>query len=315
MSENDLREHVSHTVLEHLRQLDQNEDFASAGDPVEALHDLRVVLRRLRAFVDAFEPALGVRMHERTRKPLRRIARALRALRDWDVQTALLTNRLVLSATDLERAAIEHLLEQTGDERHREHRLVAKRNEKLDYDAAANSVRSALDEALSYLSDADSEPSRLVLDLLEPALGKLERSHPPDDGTEHIGELHRLRLRAKKLRYSLELFEPTLGEAYSSLHERLRLLQEVLGMHHDLFVLEALVSGARAGLEERSRKTLATGLSMLSAELSRERRVTFERFRKARFTREEWRAKLEDALHLRGKRARVKGNQRWSGAR
>lgn len=303
MTGSGLREHTSRAVLEHLQRLEACRDFATANDPVETLHDLRVASRRLRAFVDVFEPALGSTMHDRLRKHLRRILRSLRALRDLDVQTALLTGRLGNARTAVERAAIEHLLERASSKRSKEGRRVAKRERKLDYDSLAVSIESALDRVSEYLSNTEPETPQLVMAMLEPALARLERAHPPADGTEHVEELHRMRLGAKKMRYALELFEPVLGNGHSALQRRLRLLQDVLGTHHDLFELESLVDRSRAELDGRHRTTLAHGLSILGTELSRERRATFERFREARFTPDEWRAKVGNALLPRRRRS------------
>src|SRR4051812_41121862 len=51
-----LSDHLAKIVHKRLSQLEEVKHFETAEDPVEAVHDLRVASRRLRAFVDVFEP-------------------------------------------------------------------------------------------------------------------------------------------------------------------------------------------------------------------------------------------------------------------
>src|SRR5262245_25640095 len=55
-------------------------------------------------------------------------------------------------------------------------------------------------------------------------------------------ELHNLRIAAKRLRYTLELFSEVFGDEGARLIERVRAIQESLGNLHDLDVRIALIS-------------------------------------------------------------------------
>lgn len=309
MTSRSLPEHVSRTVRSRLARLEECLDFAHADDPIEALHDLRVSSRRLRAFADVFAPALPTPVRSRMKKLLRGVGRVGGALRDRDVQITLLTGRLALADSDVERAAVEHLLERSAAERDRESRRAEKRQRKLRGHDVAATVTQALDCAVTYLSGAHRGPRGVPMDLLEPILTEMEAAHPPDDGVERVAELHHLRLRSKKLRYALELFEPALGDTYGPLYGRAQLLQEILGMHRDLFVLEAFVEATQRDLEARSRRTLCLGLAMLHEELVLERHATFGRFRDEHFMPGEWRTALEGALLPRRKIAKRRGSK------
>ena len=61
------------------------------------------------------------------------------------------------------------------------------------------------------------------------------------DDHEHIELLHELRISAKRLRYTLELFRSTFGEAGERNLVRLRLIQDLLGRLHDHDVRIALI--------------------------------------------------------------------------
>src|SRR5712692_9667100 len=61
------------------------------------------------------------------------------------------------------------------------------------------------------------------------------------DSPLHIRELHNLRIAAKRLRYTLEIFEEVLPEACRAIIKELELIQEELGMFHDCDVMLALL--------------------------------------------------------------------------
>ena len=59
---------------------------------------------------------------------------------------------------------------------------------------------------------------------------------------EHEEALHDLRIAAKRLRYTLELFRPQFGVAGERQIERVKAVQEALGQLHDHDVRIALIS-------------------------------------------------------------------------
>src|SRR5258708_15600147 len=61
------------------------------------------------------------------------------------------------------------------------------------------------------------------------------------DHPYHIQELHNLRIGAKRLRYTLEIFEDVLPEACKPVVQELERIQEVLGALHDSDVMIALL--------------------------------------------------------------------------
>jgi hypothetical protein len=61
------------------------------------------------------------------------------------------------------------------------------------------------------------------------------------DDPYHISELHHLRIAAKRLRYTLEIFEEVLPEASQSVVKELAQLQDELGALHDSDVMIALL--------------------------------------------------------------------------
>lgn len=54
---------------------------------------------------------------------------------------------------------------------------------------------------------------------------------------EKVNDLHRMRIAAKRMRYTLEIFEPALGKAVTAAIQAMKEVQELLGAIHDLDVL------------------------------------------------------------------------------
>ncbi len=61
------------------------------------------------------------------------------------------------------------------------------------------------------------------------------------DNPYHIQELHNLRIAAKRLRYTLEIFADVLPDASLSIVKQLEMIQEELGAFHDSDVMIALL--------------------------------------------------------------------------
>ena len=291
-----LADHLGALVEKRLERLSQCRQWQSSDDPVEAIHDLRVASRRLRAFVDVFRPLLDADVYDRTERPLRRITRAARSIRDLDVQTSLLVERLDRAASDAERAALEHLLEELETGRSRAERRAKKRLSNVDFAELRVSISTALGETVARLPHDRPGTAALALDLIQPFIDQASRDRPPDDGLEYPDEMHLLRIDLKKLRYGLELFEPAFGEHYEPLHDRVEALQELLGHHHDLVVLGGVVEEHAERLKRKNRSTLIVGLDTLNDELSRERRQLLARFRTDGFEPDWWERSVRSAL-------------------
>jgi len=270
--------HVTETVERRLLQLHAHRDFSSAADPVEAVHDLRVASRRLRAFFDTFGPQLPAKTVARGRKRLRRVTRAVAELREWDVNAVQLSERRQLVDNDAERAALEYLLDRIDGRRAKLRKRARAQLARIDFEGIDRALRDGLDQ-LALRERAPSSSFEVVAWVaLEAAIHRVAEARPPSDGQERPAELHALRIAAKRLRYALELVKPALGDRYGELHERIKAVQELLGDHHDRVVLQRHVERRRAQLEAYRSGVLVQGMGPLVEHLVRERRRSYEGF-------------------------------------
>jgi CHAD domain-containing protein len=85
------------------------------GDP-ERVHDMRVATRRLRAALEVFAPAFPRKRHRKALKRVKKLADALGARRDLDVEIELLEG-LAPEVDEADRAVLASLV---GDLRRRQ---------------------------------------------------------------------------------------------------------------------------------------------------------------------------------------------------
>lgn len=292
----EVADHIANVVHKRLTRLSQTKNFETDKDPVEALHDFRVASRRLRAFVNVFEPLLDPATARRAKRPLRKITRTVRGTRDCDVQMGLLRERHGRAASAIERIALEDLIATTAAQRKREARLLRRRMRRLDLGEVNFSLCAILGMTITRLPPPGAQTSHLSLELLEPFAQPGPTERPLDDGLEHADYLHQLRIRLKKLRYALELFEPALGSTFEQLYAPVEALQELLGHHHDLVVLTEIIATRRRHLERDNRSTLAQALGTLEQQLIDERQVLVAQYRDQEFDLESWRRTLHGQL-------------------
>lgn len=76
-----------------------------------------------------------------------------------------------------------------------------------------------------------------------------------------ITELHDLRIAAKRLRYTLELFRVAFGDAGETQIERVREIQELLGQLHDSDVRIALIEDELTSLAVEQTRELSRALA------------------------------------------------------
>lgn len=288
--------HVAKLVNKRSTQLATNQDFAVAADPVEAVHDLRVASRRLRAFIDVFEPVLEPEITVRARRPLKKLTRIVRSLRDVDVQLGLLRKHLSHTTSDIEAVALEDLIATMTRLRRRELVRAQQRLRKIDVAELRFAIFAALGNVTHRLASPELNYGQFIdraLDKLAPTAGITFNS------TEEFIEaedLHETRIRLKKLRYALELFEPVLGESFGPIHSAVEHLQELLGQHHDLIALHQVFESRRCALEQVECNTLARTLQALQLRLTSDRQAVIRRLQSEPFDSHQWREVLLTTL-------------------
>jgi CHAD domain-containing protein len=208
---------------------------ADAGDNLKRY---RVATRRLRAALRVFEDALPKRAVRDIAPELAGLARAVGSLRDLDVRIGSLP-----VDDDVQPLRDAWGAERADAARDVEERLDAKRHGRLLADLV--SIVHAGDGSAAR----ERRGRRTVRDRAGSAIWasfeRLRSAATTADAADLVA-LHDIRIRAKRLRYTLEFLAPVLGSERDWLIARLVALQDHLGAMHDA---DLAAAAARAFLE------------------------------------------------------------------
>ena len=237
-----VRELALRVVDTQLNAMLAHEAGTRAGSDPEELHDMRVATRRLRAALKVFEavlPPTGAAL----RRELGWLGHGLSTVRDLDVQLGLLAqwrpglpeadhaglDGLVTLISAQHEQARQELLALLGSERY-VHLLVT----------AQEFLHAASFQTESSLVEAEVPP------LIERSYRKLRKLGDRVAARSPASDLHALRIRAKRLRYSVEFVTDIYGRPARRFLPRVIELQDLLGSHQDAHVaverLQAMVA-------------------------------------------------------------------------
>jgi CHAD domain-containing protein len=207
------------------------------ADPtdLEALHDFRVALRRLRSVERAFRGRLGDPMAKRLRRLVRDLARATNGARDAEVQLAWIEGQRGDLDGELQCGStwfVKRLEERRDREYEASIRAIDAEFADVDHGVRAWLQAGRAAEAPQGATFATAL-GELIEEHVEAVEEKLAAIHVPEDETA----VHQARIAAKRLRYLLELVAVEIGVAMEAV-TRLKGLQDVLGELHDLQVLD-----------------------------------------------------------------------------
>lgn len=214
-----------------VQQIQANEPKLRRTRSPEALHQVRVALRRWRTAQAVFGPASGV-SQDRTRATLKWLARELNDARDLDVFAAAFEP---LRDADAGARALWAALEAAR----------AKAYERADEAIQSDRLRRLLWRTAQTTPSRGDDDSPLAAGVAAAAIQrrwrkvkkggrKLERMH--------ADKRHQLRIEAKKVRYSIELCGELFGhpKRQARMAKALKNMQDALGVLNDLAVGERI---------------------------------------------------------------------------
>jgi CHAD domain-containing protein len=216
-------------------RLFEHEAGARTGD-VDAVHDMRVATRRLRAALELFGTAFKPKTVRALGDGLRATARALGAVRDLDV--------LIARVSAENAAGLAPLVAEWDTQRVAARDALAERLTGSDYAVFAERLGAFAGTAGAGLArGADAPAQRLSFTAGELVWRRYQavRAYEPSLRGAPLETLHALRTDAKYLRYTLEFLREVLGAETPVLIATLVALQDHLGALHDADVTAGLL--------------------------------------------------------------------------
>ncbi|MCU1273246.1 MAG: inorganic triphosphatase [Bryobacterales bacterium] len=223
----------------------------------EAVHDLRVALRRFSQVLRVFKPCFRGKEARKIRRELKQIMDLAGEVRNCDIALTLMaksqrrdTTGLPLKVKNLRREAERTL---TGFLRH-----WIDRKSSLKWRGVVASAATTSAEAL-----AKSTIARTAQRML-PRMAQqfFERGNEAAKTKASPRELHQFRIASKKFRYTLELFTSVYGPPLNSSLEKIRNAQRLLGDINDCETVHDMLSQYKAAdtltswLKKRQRRKM-----------------------------------------------------------
>lgn len=247
-----------------LRQLDEAraacERLPDLQD-AEAIHDLRVALRRLRSTLAAYRSHLDPDSTGDALVCLGRLASRTGAARD--AQVALDWLRGERAELRPARGRLLDPLVETLEARVVSQHASESEGVGAEFARIERALRSSLETYRARVTSAgDARPPSLAAvasDALRTTAAELESALAHVTGPEHMGPEHEARIVAKRLRYLLEPVR-RLSDDGPALLEDLKRLQDLIGDRHDRDVLDTLLLAALEQAAIASAGTLAAAI-------------------------------------------------------
>ncbi|MBJ7353207.1 MAG: CHAD domain-containing protein [Thermoleophilaceae bacterium] len=240
-------EAVAELLIDQLTIVRANVDGAIAGDDPEALHDLRVAVRRSRTLLKGMPGVFTPADHERFTRELRELQLITGPVRDYDV---LLEDLECFIEERPELASESEALRKELMRRRSAARAKLARRLKSKRFADLLDAWQATIEALPTTDESDRPDSRTPIGKLSAARIDADRKRFKKLSADAVASgdpaaVHHARKRGKALRYNLEFFGH-LGDKKRSkrLGNRLRKTQDELGAYQDTVVHEAALREA-----------------------------------------------------------------------
>ncbi len=198
------------------------------GEDPEELHDMRVAARRLRAALSLFAHVLPVRAG-RLRGELGWVAQALGAVRDVDVQLDQL-RAWTAEAGGPDREALGSLIAILREQREEARTALLGTLDSPRYDRLTIGFGAMLRHGPLRTSPASRAPALAAApELLMERYRRVRAAARRVARAGGVEDLHRLRIRCKRLRYALEFFDDVYDHRGRSVIRRLVTLQDLLG--------------------------------------------------------------------------------------
>jgi CHAD domain-containing protein len=222
-------EHVRAYLRVQLAEIERADPLIRTSDDAEAVHDLRVAVRRTRSVLKTTRVLFDEEWLRALRAELRWLAGEFSAARDLDVVLIQLRKQ-----SSRDSAPVLKLLES-------ERRRAWKRARTA---LASKRYLELLDRLSAAVEAPPVRASELSLEVAAAReFEKLRRAGSKLGSKAGPEQVHRARIRAKRARYAAELAEPVAGKRARRFVAAAKRFQDVVGAHQDAVVAVDRIRG------------------------------------------------------------------------
>ncbi|HVN71393.1 MAG TPA: CHAD domain-containing protein, partial [Desulfomonilia bacterium] len=222
-------------LLAQLHDLTKEIEGVRRAEDPEYVHRMRVASRRLRTRLAIFAGCLQDKKAEHYSRMIRKLTKALGEARDTDVQMIFVQDFLAHVQDKRHRPGIKRLLLRLSQYRRKLQKQVLRVLDDTEKSSVLPEMQKTFYALLSAGTPDEGSPSPYELARIEIFARLTEvldfESSVRDPG--NITELHRMRIAAKHLRYSMETFAPLYPDKLKKPIKITKAVQEMLGDIHD----------------------------------------------------------------------------------
>ncbi|MBK7392909.1 MAG: CHAD domain-containing protein [Chloracidobacterium sp.] len=220
---------------------------------VNAVHDMRVALRRLRSALRDFVQVIDEKPLKRVKVDLKKISDLLGVVRDQDVAIIALEELAAAARDDSIKTGISELISGFKNGREQSHARLQKALGSIPLDELHQRFSNCIEDSLRQQELFSPGSLRdagccVIKSRLREFRDKGTEIYDPFDSVQ----IHDLRIAAKRLRYSIELFGVCWGDEITEFASGLARMQSFLGDVHDCDVWTAILT-KRLKDEDRTR--------------------------------------------------------------
>jgi len=264
---------LAYVLRKHTDRLCRHERRVRLDLDPEAVHDLRVACRRLRAALQFLGPIAGPLPVRAMCDRLARLARRLGEVRDLDVHNNALEARAA-RLPPAARLSLHACVARLRREREKAHARLLTVLETAQFAACCHDLEVLAGRLAAVSTPVDDAPARAAArPLVRRLLRRVRRLGGALSAATSDADLHRLRIRGKKLRYACEFLQDIGGSDVAGFAARTARLQDALGRHHDLVVEETLLGRLLASREARRTPATRAALESLLANIAADRKT------------------------------------------
>ena len=209
----------------------------SASEDIEYVHRMRVATRRFRSIFDIFARCLPRKKRERWEKEIVRLTKALGDARDLDVHIALLSDFSQTLPEPQYHPGIIRLLLRLKQQRQQLQPQIVNDLDRMMKKNVLEEMEHSLKKIIPVQTDAPSPFDTRLYQMAFKSINRCMNNLLLFDGRiqnpKNIKDLHDMRLEAKNLRYTIEIFQDLYTDRLETQLAVAQDMQSQLGVIHD----------------------------------------------------------------------------------
>lgn len=245
-------------LLERLKSLNKEIKGVYKAEDVECIHRMRVASRRLRSALNIFQDCFPVKSAKKWRKQVRTITQSLGKARDTDVQILFLNDFISNLENALYQPGIKRILLRLKQQREKMQSEVIEVMEEFEKNGVIQDIEMACHEIISIaklhkMNMHSKEVYQRAYLAISLRLEDLLSFEPYVNKPEEVEKLHSMRISAKRLRYTMEIFSELYEDKLENSIDAIKNVQTILGEFNDCVVW---VEFLQRFLDEEKARTL-----------------------------------------------------------